>query len=214
MMLPTCRKALVHVFVNVLLWFHAMRKDHIYLSVKSTFSHLKLLDDEAWKSSANKRKRLFDRILKKYEPPEISEPEVGDDDKQTEEQQKAAPKGNEDEGGGGRGDSNKLNVALVSPSEQMALQAKIELLREGRKRGYDGFTPEDTAEIENMKKRTNMDTLGSHKLRVKNTDLLGKLETYILLNLYCTCTERCFGKTNVLYMKRGFVSSSMYVSYF
>ena len=191
-----------------------MRKDYIYLSVMSTFSDLKLLDDKAWKSAANKCKRLFNRILKNYEPPEISEPEDGDDDKQTEEQQKAAPKGNKDQGGGGSGDSNKLNVALVSPSEQMALQAKIELLREGRKRGYDGFTPEDTAEIENMKKRTNMDTLDSHKLRVKNTDLLGTIVTYILLNLYCTCTQRYFGKTNVLYMKRVFVSSSMYVSYY
>ena len=43
-MLPTYRKALVHVFVNEMLWFHAMRNDHVFLSVKTTVSDLKLLD--------------------------------------------------------------------------------------------------------------------------------------------------------------------------
>ena len=33
-MLPTYRKALVNIFVDGMLWFHAMKKDRIYLSVK------------------------------------------------------------------------------------------------------------------------------------------------------------------------------------
>ena len=86
-MLPTYRKALVNVFVDEMLWFHAMKKDRIYLSVKTKVSDLKLLDDydkeEAWKSAVNKRKFLFDRILKENEPPELSEPE----DSQPEQQQ-------------------------------------------------------------------------------------------------------------------------------
>ena len=59
-MLPTYRKALVNVFVKVILWFHAMRNDRIYLSVKNAACNLKLLDDndneEAWESAASKRK--------------------------------------------------------------------------------------------------------------------------------------------------------------
>ena len=51
-MLPIYRKALANVFVNEILWFEAMKKDRIYLSVKITVSDLKLLDDydteEAW----------------------------------------------------------------------------------------------------------------------------------------------------------------------
>ena len=39
------RKALANIFVNEMLWFHAMRKDSVFLSVKNTVSDLKLLDD-------------------------------------------------------------------------------------------------------------------------------------------------------------------------
>ena len=60
-----------------------MRKDCIYLYVKNMVSDLKLLDDydneEAWKSAANKRKFLFDKILIGYEQPEMSEPDHNDD---------------------------------------------------------------------------------------------------------------------------------------
>ena len=106
---------------------------------------MKLLDDfdneEAWKSAINKRKFLFDRTLKENDPSELSEPE----DSPTEEQQTHS-KVNNDQGGGSSGGSNKLNVNLVSPSEQVAFREKDELLREGRKRGFNRFTPEDTAE--------------------------------------------------------------------
>ena len=110
----------MNVFVNEMLWFHAMKKDRIYLSVKNTVSDLKLPDDfdneEAWKYAVNKRKVLFERILKEFDPPKLSEPE----DSQTEDQQHSVSKVNNDQGGGGSDGSSKLNVNLVSPSEQVA----------------------------------------------------------------------------------------------
>ena len=87
-MLPTYRKAVANIFVNEILWFHFIWKVSIFLSVK-------LLDDydneEAWITAVNKRKFLFDRILKEYDPPELSGPEDEDDgdDTQTEKQQQA-----------------------------------------------------------------------------------------------------------------------------
>lgn len=155
-MLPSYRKALANVFVNEILWFEAMKKDHFYLSVKYTVSDLKLLDDydteEAWKSAVNKRKFLLDRILKEYDPPELSDPRDYDGG-QTDEQRQTTSKVNNDQEGGGTNGNDKLKVNFVSPSEEIALRVKEELLREGRKRGFDGFTPEDTAEIERMKKQ-------------------------------------------------------------
>lgn len=150
-MLPTYRKVLANVFVNEILWFEAMKKDRTYLTVKKTVSDLKLYDDfdneEAWKSAVSKRKFLFDRILKEYDPPKLSDTRdyAGKPDKQ----EQTAEINNGQEGRG----SNKLNINLVSPSEAIALRAKEELLREGRKRGFDGFTPEGTALIESMKKQ-------------------------------------------------------------
>ena len=152
-MLPTYRKALANIFVNEMLWFHPIRKDLVFLSLTTTVSDLKLLDDydneEVWKSAVDKRTFLFDRILKEYDPPELPGPEDDDDnDTQTEK----VSKENTDQVGEGSGRSSKLNFNLVSPSEQVALREKDELLREGRKRGFSGFTPEDAAEIAKLKK--------------------------------------------------------------
>ena len=126
------------------------------LCVKTKVSDLKLLEDydneEAWKSAVNKRKFLFDRILKEYDPPELSGPEYDDVDTQTEKQQQAVSKENNDQVGGGNGGSSKLNVNLVSPWEQVSSREKDELLHKGRKRGASGFTPKDEAEIEKLKK--------------------------------------------------------------
>ena len=72
---------------------------------------------------------------------------------QTEEQRQTTSKVDNDQEGGGSDGSDKLKVNLVSPSEKIDLRAKEELLREGRKRRFDGFTPEDTAEIERIKKQ-------------------------------------------------------------
>ena len=103
-------------------------------------SDLKLLDDydneEAWKSAVSKRKFLFDRILKEYDMPELSGPEVDDDDDM---QTEKVSKENNDQVGEGSGDSSKLNINLVSPSEQVALRAKDELLCEGRKCVFSGL---------------------------------------------------------------------------
>ena len=44
-MLPAYRKALANIFVNEMLWFHAMRKDPVFLTVKTTVSDLKLIED-------------------------------------------------------------------------------------------------------------------------------------------------------------------------
>ena len=73
----------------------------VFLSVKTTVSDLKLIEDynneEAWKSAVNKRTFLFDRILKEYDSPELSRPEDDDDDDtQTEKQQQAVSKENND----------------------------------------------------------------------------------------------------------------------
>ena len=99
---------------------------------------------------------MFDRILKEYSPPEISGPEEDDDDDdddtQTEKQQQTVSKENNSQVGEGSGGSSKLNVNLVSPSEQVALRAKDLLLCGGRKHGFSGFTPEDASEIEKLKK--------------------------------------------------------------
>ena len=151
-MLPAFRKVLSNIFVNEMLWFHATRKDPSFLSVKTTVSDLKLHEgydkEESWKSAVNKRKFIFDRILKEYNPPELSGLEYDDDDTQTEKQQSLVSKENNDQVGGGSGGSSNLNINLISPSEQVSLRAKDELLREGRKRRFRGFTPEDAAEIE------------------------------------------------------------------
>ena len=57
-----------------------MRKDRIYLSVKNTVSDLKLLDDydneEAMEICRSKRKFLFDRILKEYDPRNYLNPKM------------------------------------------------------------------------------------------------------------------------------------------
>ena len=92
---------------------------------------------------------MFYRILKEYGPPEFSGPEDDDDDDddtQTEKQQQTVSKENNGQVGEGSGGSSKLNVNLVSPSEQVALRAKDLLLCEGRKHGFSGFTPEDASE--------------------------------------------------------------------
>ena len=58
-MLPAHGKGLANSFVTEMLWFHAMRKDPIFLSMKTTVSDLKLLEDYdnegAWKSAVNER---------------------------------------------------------------------------------------------------------------------------------------------------------------
>ena len=159
-MLPAFRKAMADAFVNVILWFHAMQKEPIYLSIKKTVSNLKYMDDynteEAWKSAAKTRKFLFDGILKKYEPPEITNAETDDEDVDgtdtANEKETNVPRIQK-----GRGIVNtkkSITVPLISNAEQVNLMAKSQLLRAGQKRGYDGFTPEDTALMEAVVKQS------------------------------------------------------------
>ena len=84
-----------------------MRKDSVFLVVKTTVSDLKLIEDydneEAWKSADNKRKFLFDSILTEYDPSEFSGPEDDDDDdKPTEKQQAVSNENNDQIGEGSR----------------------------------------------------------------------------------------------------------------
>ena len=169
-MLPIYRKVLTKLFVDKVLWFRAMKRDPIFKTVKRTASDLIDLEDydgeEAWKSAVNKRKFLFDRVLREYEPPEVSvrEEDEPENDEQQENGMPVTQRGGggggpiaQIGGGGGASSSSRsqFNVKLVSPSEQVALQAKDELLRAGQKRGYEGFTPEDSATIDQIKtKRT------------------------------------------------------------
>ena len=162
------RKVLTNHFVDKVLWFPSMKRDPIFKTVKRTASGLIDLDDydgeEAWKSAVNKRKFLFDRVLKEYEPPEVSVREEEDEPENDEQHENGMPVTQRGGGGpiahlGGGGASSstrsQFNVKLVSPSEQVALQAKDELLRAGQKNGYEGFTPEDSATIDQIKtKRT------------------------------------------------------------
>ena len=150
-----------------------MRKDPVFLSVKTTVSDLKLLDDydneEAWKSAVNKRKFLFDRLLNEYHPPELAGPE-GDDDGGT--QTEKVSKENNDKVGEGSVRSSKVNVNLVSPSEQVALRTKDELLREGRKRGFSDFMPEDNSRGRKTEKTEKyLGTMDCHTESVKSERL-------------------------------------------
>ena len=68
-----------------MLWFNALSKEPVYKTIKKIVSELRTEDDfsadEAWKFATNKRKYLFDCILKTYEAPEPSD----DEDKDTDE---------------------------------------------------------------------------------------------------------------------------------
>ena len=68
--------------------------------------------------------------MKEYDPPEVSEPEDDGVNDTQKEKQRQTSKGNNDQRGGGSSDINRLNVTLVSLSEQVVLRAKSELLRE------------------------------------------------------------------------------------
>ena len=138
-MLPAFRKAMADAFVNVILWFHAMQKEPIYLSIKKTVSNLKYMDDynteEAWKSAAKTRKFLFDGILKKYEPPEITNAETDDEDVDGTDtanvKETNVPRIQK-----GRGIVNRkksITVPLISNAEQVNLMGKMGLQYTGNK---------------------------------------------------------------------------------
>jgi hypothetical protein len=63
-----------------------MQQDYIYKVIKKTAGDLKTLDDygheEAWKYASSKPKYLFDKILDKYDPPDVEESEDESPEKQ------------------------------------------------------------------------------------------------------------------------------------
>ena len=69
------RKVLKKNFCESILWINALLDDPIYKSIKKTALGLKKLnnsdDEEAWKSAINSRKYLLEKVLNRYEPPEI-----------------------------------------------------------------------------------------------------------------------------------------------
>jgi hypothetical protein len=78
-MIATYRKAIMNIFTTRMVWFTAMQEDSIYKAIKKTADDLKILDDyghdESWKYATSKRKYLFDKILDKYDPPDVDESE-------------------------------------------------------------------------------------------------------------------------------------------
>ena len=106
--------------------------------------------------AAKTRKFLFDGILKKYEPPEITNAETDDEDVDgtdtSNEKETNVPRIQK-----GRcivNTKKSITVPLISNAEQVNLMAKSQLLQAGQKREYDGFTPEDTALMETVVKQS------------------------------------------------------------
>jgi hypothetical protein len=62
----------------MIIWINALLKDSTYKAIKKTASDLKVIDDydseEAWKYAISSRKYLFEKILNKYDPPEMTKP--------------------------------------------------------------------------------------------------------------------------------------------
>lgn len=74
-MKSTYREAMMNSFGSKLLWFDAMKQDHIYKSIKRTVKRLIDTDEydeeEALKYGILKRRFLFDKVLDTYEIPEL-----------------------------------------------------------------------------------------------------------------------------------------------
>ena len=75
-LLPKYRKLIIEKYLYRVLWFDLVRKDPIHSAIKRTAKQLKEDDgfesEESWKYAANKRKYLFDKVLKEYNPPELT----------------------------------------------------------------------------------------------------------------------------------------------
>ena len=71
------RKQMVEAFLNMIEWLRDLQKDRTFIAIRNTARDLRSLDDygeeESWKYAVKKRKFLFDKILSKYYPPEMSD---------------------------------------------------------------------------------------------------------------------------------------------
>jgi hypothetical protein len=71
-LLPVIRRAVMKKYLFRIMWFESVKKDRFHRAVKQTMRRLRDEDDfeseEAWKAAVSKRKYLFDKLLKKYQP--------------------------------------------------------------------------------------------------------------------------------------------------
>jgi hypothetical protein len=74
-MKSTYRTAMLNTFGSKLLWFDAMKKDPVYKSIKATIQQVidsKGYDpEEALEYSILKRNFLFDKVLERYDIPDL-----------------------------------------------------------------------------------------------------------------------------------------------
>ena len=70
------RKVMTDEFLGRIAWMNALKGDPSYKAIKKTSKDLQILDEysseEAWKYAVNKRKFLFENILKRYQPPRVT----------------------------------------------------------------------------------------------------------------------------------------------
>ena len=75
-LLPKYRKILIDRYLFKVLWFNSVRKDPIHTAISRTARKIKEEDDfeseESWQYATNKRKYLFDKVLKGYNPPDLT----------------------------------------------------------------------------------------------------------------------------------------------
>jgi len=74
-LLPKYRKHLLDKYLSRILWCDSLRKDTVHKAIRRVARRLREEDDydseESWKYATNKRKYLFDKLFKQYEPPEF-----------------------------------------------------------------------------------------------------------------------------------------------
>ena len=76
-LLPRYRKLLIDKYLYKILWYESVRKDPVHQAIKQSAKRLREEDDfdgdESWKYAAEKRKYLFDKVLKEYNPPRLTD---------------------------------------------------------------------------------------------------------------------------------------------
>ncbi len=72
-LLPKYRRYIIDKYLFRVLWCDSVRNDTVHKAVRKTAKRLREDDDydseESWKYATNKRKYLFDKLFKQYEPP-------------------------------------------------------------------------------------------------------------------------------------------------
>ena len=72
-LLPKYRKYLLDKYLLRVLWYESMRNDAVHKAIRREAKRLREEEDydgeESWKYATKKRKYLFDKVFKQYEPP-------------------------------------------------------------------------------------------------------------------------------------------------